>query len=209
MSGQNNIEIYPTMVVSDNKENVRTVEKITIGAQLRAIRISNKLTLDETSKLTGLARSTLSKIENDHISPTFTVMKKLASGFNIELPQLFTKPKVVQTTGRRDLTLRDTGKIHVTSTYGHELLATQFSKKKMIPYKSRIYARCIDDFGEWVKHDGEEFLLVLEGEIQFISEFYEAITLIKGDNVYYDATMGHLILSVSEEDALILWVSAK
>jgi hypothetical protein len=77
-------------------------------------------------------------------------MQKLASGLNIELPQLFTKPKVQQTTGRRDITLRDTGKAHVTSTYKHELLATQFSNKKMMPYKSRVYARCFDDFGEWV-----------------------------------------------------------
>jgi quercetin dioxygenase-like cupin family protein len=50
---------------------------------------------------------------------------------------------------------------------------------------------------------------VLEGEIKFLSESYEAITLTKGDNVYYEATMGHLLISVSEEDAFILWVSAK
>ena len=209
MSEQHKANAFPSMVVVDNKENVRTVEKIAIGIQLKAIRTKNKLTLEEASKLTKLARSTLSKIENEQISPTFTVMQKLASGLNIELPQLFTKPKVLQATARRDITLRDTGKTHVTSTYEHELLATQFSNKKMIPYKSRIHSRCFDDFGEWVCHEGEEFLLVLEGEIQFLSEFYEAITLKKGDNVYYDATMGHLIISVSEEDALILWVSTE
>lgn len=209
MIGQKKVDIYPSIVVVDSKENVKAVEKIIIGAQLKAIRTNNKLTLEEASKLTGLARSTLSKIENEQISPTFTVMQKLALGLNIELPQLFTKPKVQQATGRRDITLLDTGKAHVTSTYEHELLATQFSNKKMIPYKSRVYARCFDDFGEWVRHEGEEFLLVLEGEIQFLSEFYEAVTLTKGDNVYYDATMGHLIISSSEEDALIFWVSAK
>lgn len=86
-------------------------------------------------------------------------MQKLASGLNIELPQLFTKPKVLQATGRRDVTLSDTGKVLVTSTYEYELLATQFSNKKMMPYKSRVYARCLDDFGEWVRHEGEEFLV--------------------------------------------------
>jgi len=209
MNEQFKIDAYPSMVVVDNKENDRSIEKASIGAQLKAIRTSNKLTLEKVSILTGLARSTLSKIENEQISPTFTVMQKLASGLNIELPQLFTKPKVLQPTARRDITLCDTGKAHVTSTYEHELLARQFSNKKMIPYKSRVYARSFDDFGEWVRHEGEEFLLVLEGEIQFLTEFYEARTLTKGDNVYYDATMGHLIISVSKEDALILWVSAK
>ena len=78
----------------------------------------------------------------------------------------------------------------------------------MMPYKSRVYARSFEDFGEWVRHEGEEFLLVLEGEIQLLTEFYEPMNLCKGDNVYYDATMGHLVISVSEEDAVILWVTA-
>jgi transcriptional regulator with XRE-family HTH domain len=207
MSEQNKVDIYPSMVVADDKENVRAIEKITIGAQLKAIRTNSKLTLEEASKLTGLARSTLSKIENEQISPTFAVMQKLAAGLDIELPQLFTKPKATQATGRRDITRSNSGKAHVTSTYEHELLATQFSNKKMMPYKSRVYARSFEDFGEWVRHEGEEFLLVLEGEVQFLTEFYEAMTLSKGDNVYYDATMGHLVISVSEEDAVILWVT--
>lgn len=208
MSEQNKIDIYPSIIVADNKEKVRAVEKITIGAQLKVIRKNNKLTLEEVSKRTGLARSTLSKIENEQISPTFSAMQKLAAGLDIELPQLFTKPEAVQATGRRDITLHNSGKAHVTPTYEHELLATQFSNKKMMPYKSRVYARSFEDFGEWVRHEGEEFLLVLEGEIQLLTEFYEAVTLSKGDNVYYDATMGHLVISVSEEDAVILWVSA-
>jgi transcriptional regulator with XRE-family HTH domain len=209
MSGQNKVGICPSTVVSNNKEKVQTKEKITIGSQVKAIRTSNKLTLEETSKLTGLARSTLSKIENQQLSPTFTVLKKLALGFNIELPQLFTKPKVLETTARRDLTLHDTGMRHVTPTYEHEVLATQFSNKKMMPSKSRVCARCFNDFEEWIRHEGEEFLLVLEGEVQFITEFYEAVTLTKGDSVYYDAIMGHLVISLSEEDALILWVNRK
>ena len=208
MSGKNKVNVFQSMTV-DNQKNVRTVDKIGIGTQLRAIRTKNKLTLEESSKLTRLAPSTLSKIENEQISPTFSVMKKLASGLNIELPQLFTKPQELQATGRRDITLCDTGNAHVTPTYEHELLATQFSNKKMMPYKSRVYARCFNDFGEWIRHEGEEFLLVLQGEIQFLSEYYEAIRLTKGDSVYYDATMGHLIISISEKDALILWVSAK
>lgn len=209
MSSQGKGDIYPSMVMADSKDNVRAVEKIAIGAQLKTIRTNNKLTLEEASKLTGVARSTLSKIENEQISPTFTIMQKLASGLDIELPQLFTIPKARQATGRRDVTYRNAGKAHVTCTYEHELLATQFSNKKMMPYKSCIHARSFDDFGEWVRHEGEEFLLVLEGEIQLLTEFYEAITLTKGDNVYYDATMGHLVISVSEEDAQILWVTAE
>lgn len=208
MSEHRKQDIYPSMVVEDSQNVTRTIEPITIGRQLKAIRTANKLTLEEASKRTGLARSTLSKIENEQISPTFTVMQKLAHGLDIELPQLFTKPKNVRATGRRDITKTEQGKTHLTSTYEHELLATELSNKKMMPYKSRVHARSFDDFGEWVRHQGEEFLLVLEGEIQLLTEFYEPATLKAGDSVYYDATMGHLVVSTSETDALILWVTA-
>jgi hypothetical protein len=30
----------------------------------------------------------------------------------------------------------------------------------------------------------------------------------RGDSAYYDATMGHNVISVSQEDATILWVTA-
>ncbi len=49
---------------------------------------------------------------------------------------------------------------------------------------------------------------MLKGDITFYSEFYEPINLTEGDSVYYDATMGHMLTSISEEDALILWVTA-
>ncbi|NRA84590.1 MAG: helix-turn-helix transcriptional regulator [Gammaproteobacteria bacterium] len=208
MSEQRTHDMYPSMVVEDSQNVTRTIEPITIGRQLKAIRTANKLTLEEASKRTGLARSTLSKIENEQISPTFTVMQKLAHGLNIELPQLFTKPNNIRATGRRDITKIAQGRTHLTSTYEHELLATELSNKKMMPYKSRVHARSFDDFGEWVRHQGEEFMLVLEGEIQLLTEFYEPASLKTGDSVYYDATMGHLVVSTSETDALILWVTA-
>jgi uncharacterized cupin superfamily protein len=79
----------------------------------------------------------------------------------------------------------------------------------MMPYKCRVHARSFDDFGEWVRHSGEEYMLVLEGEVQLVTEFYEPVNLVEGDSVYYDAMMGHLVISVSENDAQILWVTAK
>lgn len=202
------IKVSPFVVLSDNNKKISAVENSTIGSQLKYIRTNNNLTLEKVSELTGLASSTLSKIENEQISPTFTVMKKLAQGLNVELPQLFTKPKTLPAIGRRDITLFGQGKAHATSAYEHEILSTQLSNKKMIPYKTQVKARSFHDLGEWIKHEGEEFLLVLEGKIQLLTEFYEPLTLTKGDNVYYDAMMGHLAISVSEKDAEILCLTA-
>ncbi|PSW20364.1 XRE family transcriptional regulator [Photobacterium sanctipauli] len=210
MSNEQSVDVYPSMTVVKEQESEKAekIEPLQLGKRLKEIRTAHGLTLEEASKRTGLARSTLSKIENEQISPTFQAMQKLASGLDIDIPQLFSPPKQITATGRRDITRKEEGKPHPTTTYEHELLATQLTKKKMMPFKSRIRAREFEDYSDWIRHDGEEFLLVLEGEITFFSEFYEPVNLSEGDSVYYDATMGHMLVSVSEQDAHILWVTS-
>ncbi|ELR65610.1 Putative transcriptional regulator [Photobacterium marinum] len=210
MSDEHQVDIYPSMTVEREREaeKAEKIEPLQLGKRLKEIRVAHGLTLEEASKRTGLARSTLSKIENEQISPTFQAMQKLAGGLEIDIPQLFAPPKQIRATGRRDITRIDEGKPHPTTTYEHELLATQLTNKKMMPFKSRVRARRFEDYSDWIRHDGEEFLLVLFGEIIFYSEFYEPVNLKEGDSVYYDATMGHMLVSVSNEDAHILWVTA-
>ena len=64
------------------------------------------------------------------------------------------------------------------------------------------------EFESWVRHEGEEFLLVLTGVVRLYTEFYAPVDMHRGDSAYYDATMGHNVLSVSQEDATILWVTS-
>ncbi|MEZ5537546.1 MAG: XRE family transcriptional regulator [Thiolinea sp.] len=192
-----------------NNTSAEVVDSLELGKRVRELRISRNLTLDEASKLTGLARSTLSKIENEQISPTFTAISKLVNGLGIDIPQLFAQPqKSNNGMGRRDVTRKNAGKPRLTPTYEHELLAGQLTQKKMVPFKTIVRARSMEEFKDWVRHDGEEFLYVLSGSILFYSEFYEPVELFAGDNVYYDCQMGHALVSTSDEDAEVLWVTA-
>ena len=156
----------------------------------------------------GLARSTLSKIENGHMSPTYEALKKLAEGLGISVPQPFTPARRNQINGRMDVTRAGKGTPFATTTYEHVLLADTLSKKKMLPYTARVRARGMEEFDGWVRHDGEEFLFVLTGVIRLYSEFYEPVEMRRGDSAYYDAAMGHNVVSVSPEDATILWVTS-
>jgi transcriptional regulator with XRE-family HTH domain len=199
----------PALKIESGSGLRTNVEPLQLGKRLREIRQSLGLTLEEASQKTGLARSTLSKIENEQISPTFTAVQKLATGLQIDIPQLFEKPRGTLASGRRVMTKAGEGTHHPTSTYEHELLSTELARKKMVPFKTRVRARSFDDFGDWVRHEGEEFLLVLEGEVALYTEFYEPVSMLAGDSMYYDANMGHALVSLSVEDALILWVVAR
>ena len=164
--------------------------------------------MEEAGQRTGLARSTLSKIENEQLSPTFQAVQKLANGLNIDIPQLFASAKESRSAGRRDITRAGQGRAHATPTYEHEMLASPLTNKRMLPYKSTVRSRSFDDYPSWVRHDGEEFLLVLSGTVRFYSEFYEPTDLETGDSSYYDGSMGHALISISDEDAEVLWVTS-
>ena len=200
----------PKQLIKIARENgaEEFAEPLDLGSRVRDLRKARNWTLEQAAQQAGLARSTLSKIENGQMSPTYDALKKLAVGLDISVPQLFTPPVKDQINGRMVITKNGQGTAHATATYEHELLADGLTKKQMLPYRARVRARSIDEFDGWVRHDGEEFLYVLTGVIRLYTEFYEPIEMRRGDTAYYDASMGHNVVSLSDEDATILWVTA-
>lgn len=185
-----------------------SVEPLNLGARVRELRKGHGWTLEQAAQRAGLARSTLSKIENGQMSPTYEALRKLAQGLDITIPQLFTPPEDGQVTARMTVTRAAEGEPHPTATYEHELLAGGLTRKHMLPYRARIRARSMAEFDGWVRHDGEEFLYVLTGVVRLYTEFYAPVEMRRGDSAYYDAAMGHNVISVSSEDATILWVTS-
>lgn len=200
----------PKAIIRIARENgdAVNVEPVNLAERVRSLRKERGWTLEQAASQAGLARSTLSKIENGQMSPTYEALKKLAEGLSISVPQLFTPPSRAQVSGRMAVTKAGEGQGHATATYEHELLAGHLTKKQMLPYRARIRARRFEEFDGWVRHDGEEFLYVLTGVVRLFTEFYEAVDLRRGDSAYYDASMGHNVISLSEEDATILWVTS-
>jgi transcriptional regulator with XRE-family HTH domain len=199
-----------TSIIRIARENgsAAPVEPLNLGQRVRELRRAKGWTLEQAAGQAGLARSTLSKIENGQMSPTYEALKKLAEGLAISVPQLFTPPSKAQVSGRMAVTKAGQGQGHATVTYEHELLAGALSRKQMLPYRAVIRARDVAEFDGWVRHDGEEFLYVLTGVIRLYTEFYEPQDLRRGDSAYYDASMGHNVISLSDEDAAILWVTS-
>ncbi|TMM54543.1 helix-turn-helix domain-containing protein [Sulfitobacter sabulilitoris] len=205
MTGQD-----PKSLIQIARQNGGTdrAEPLDLGARVRELRKARAWTLEQAANQAGLARSTLSKIENGQMSPTYEALKKLAVGLEISVPQLFTPPQQGQVGGRMSVTKSGQGNAQATVTYEHELLAETLTKKQMLPYRARVRARSMEEFDGWVRHDGEEFLYVLTGVVRLYTEFYEPVEMRRGDSAYYDATMGHNVVSLSDEDATILWVTA-
>ena len=198
----------PLIRVTRENSDYQDIEPLDLGERVRELRTARKWTLEQAAQQAGLARSTLSKIENGQMSPTYEALKKLAIGLEITVPQLFTPTRSDQINGRMAVTKSGAGTEHATVTYEHELLSETLANKQMLPYRARIRARSIEEFDGWVRHDGEEFLYVLTGIVKLYTEFYEPVEMRRGDCAYYDAAMGHNVISMSDEDATLLWVTS-
>ncbi|NVO04515.1 MAG: helix-turn-helix transcriptional regulator [Rhodoferax sp.] len=182
-----------------------------LGGRVRGLRKQNAWTLDSAAKATGLARSTLSKIENGQMSPTYDALLKLAAGFAVDISELF-EPHAPEAShgggvGRRSITRAGLGQHLPTPVYQHLLLCNDLSNKLMTPFRSTVTAHAFDDFADWDRHAGEEMLYVLQGEVELFTEFYEPERLGVGDCAYLDSRMGHRVISRSADDAQVLWVS--
>lgn len=176
------------------------------GQRLRHLRQAAGMTLKELAERAGLAISTISKIENDRMSPTYDVLLRLAGGLAIDLSSLLEGPTstTVQASGRLDVTRAAERRKYSTGTYVYEPFATGLTRKGMDPTLVRVTARSIDEFPDLIRHPGEELVFVISGTVELHAEFYAPIRLEAGDSVYYDATMGHAYISVGPVDATIL-----
>ncbi len=178
-----------------------------LGQMVREARKRKGWTLEETGRQAGIGRSTLSKIENNQTSPGFDIVRRLTQTLELETPNLFLQSGKSDISGRRDVTRSGEGEPKETATYAHELLCNELTSKSMLPYISTIKARDVSDFGDWIRHRGEEFMFVLSGELDLHTEHYRPLPMKAGDSVYYDSGMGHCCVSTSKEDAVVLWVS--
>ncbi len=182
----------------------------TLGTVLRAIRTRNDWTLREMSDRCGIPVSTLSKVEHDRLTLSYDKLQQLSRRLNIRMSDLFAEgadERTPQVMGRRSIALAEQALRVVTDNYDYRYLSTDLRRKRMIPILVRIRSRSPSEFGELVRHQGEEFLYVLEGRVAVHSEFYDPVVLETGQGIYIDSTMGHAYLAAEGcEEALALAV---
>ena len=83
-------------------------------------------------------------------------------------------------------------------------LSVDLTNKHFAPIIGEVKARSLPEAGEFHRHDGEEFVYVIAGELELHSESYTPLNLRAGDSVYFDSGMAHAYVSVGKERCKIL-----
>jgi transcriptional regulator with XRE-family HTH domain len=177
-----------------------------IGSKIKELRKARNLTLQDVARETGFSPALISQIENNNVSPPIATLSKIARFFDVKIGLFFEeeevdcKYEVVRKADRRVVSRV----ISVAGTghgYTYEALSFRKRNKKMEPFLVTVARR--PDEETLYNHEGEEFLLILNGQAEILLED-ERILLQEGDAVYFDATLRHRLLSCGGEETQVL-----
>jgi len=179
---------------------------ITPGEHIRSVRKRLGLTLAQVGERTGLAVSTLSKLEKGNVSLSYDKLMLLSRGLGVDMAELLHDVQGSRPApsggGRRVVHRAGDGQFVDTQSYKQTYLASELLNKRFTPLVVEVRARTLEEFkaefGDLIRHPGEEFSYVLEGEVAFHSELYAPVILKPGDSIFFDSEMGHAYLKASE-----------
>ncbi len=180
-----------------------------LARKTKSLRAAAGMTLQALSAASGVSQSALSKIENGQLSPTYEKILALAKGLGVDVAELFNDSTAGTPMGRRTVTLKGRGVLHHSAQYDYEILCSELSGKQFLPLLATVKAHGVQEFSALPKHDGEEFVYVVRGDITLHTEFYEPIRLCEGDCCYFDSGMRHGLVSAGRQDAVVLWICSK
>lgn len=175
-----------------------------IGKRLKEIREMQKMTLDQFSKISGIDRNKLRDIEEHKILPDLGMIVKLSKALRIGTSFLLGQDSgysysVVRKKERKDIKRFTTGTSE-RPNYHYQSLASGIRNKHMETFLVTLAPGSNSD--ELSTHEGEEFVVIMEGSIKVILGSKEE-TLSEGDSIYYLATVPHNIVNVSSTEKAV------
>ncbi len=176
-------------------EEEKGSEDLRIGEKIRELREKRGLSLQDMANRTGYTSALLSQAENHLISPPLGALIKIAKALEVKVGTFFgEEPRESYAIVRRDERKhisRYASKEGVSYGYVYESLGFDKKDRQMEPFLVTLEPATVKS-EKLSTHDGEEFIFVLEGEMEAILGGHKDV-LHPGDSIYYDSTIPHKV----------------
>ena len=180
---------------------------VNVGERVKNVRENRNLTLEDISLRTNIDVSTLEQIEAGTIAPPLGSIIKLAKALEMKMGYFISGEEdraytIVRHSDRKVVSRYDSQKGKYYG-YEYESLAPHKKDRHMEPFL--VTLEPADTEEERSTHDGQEFIWVLQGEME-VRLGGEIHILEPGDAIYYDSTVPHLVKCHGTETTKILAV---
>ena len=176
-----------------------------LGARLRHRRKLLGLTLSAVAKSAGCSESMISKIETDSVSPSLTMLRRVATALDTNVAKLFAEAASEGIVSRRG----ERPRIDTDSLRRGDAI----SLERLIPYQEGTLLQAnihiIGPGGQsdgLITHIGEEMGYLLEGALELTVDGRQYL-LNPGDSFHFASDLPHGYRNPGPVEARVLWVN--
>ena len=189
----------------DKSTDTAIAVELKIGSKLKELREKKLYTLQDLSTKTGFSKTLLSDIESGDFIPPVATLLKLAKSLNVGMAYFFEemdineKVSITRKGDRVRIKRRPHHHEEGEVDYIYESLETKKPNKHMERLLVEFQPLDTSDM-VFVNHEGEEFLYILDGTVEFRTDDRTEI-LEPGDALYFDSDVNHSLRSLNGKTA--------
>lgn len=162
-----------------------------LSQTIRRVRLAQKMTLELLAKRSGFSKGFISQVENFRTTPSLKALEKIAGALGVEVGDLFSGSTPGEEFSFSRLDEGEELKRDDSDRFGIRYLALAYRQpgRKMDPF---ILEYTEAEPRELMRHDSEEFFVVLEGSLDYcICDENRSRRMNPGDTVYLKANIPH------------------
>jgi transcriptional regulator with XRE-family HTH domain len=183
-------------------------QNVLFGVRLKHARLNRRVNLRQLADEVGCTESFLSKVENDKVRPSLTMLHRIVVALEISIAKLFAQsdeaeaPVTVMRAGKRAILRTEqmrkgTGISLETLLPGGLAALLEANVHHVLPGGSSR---------GFIKHQGEEMGFVLEGKLELLVDG-KTFHVGKGDSFFFLSHLPHGYRNTGSVEARILWVN--
>lgn len=170
------------------------MDLIRVSQQIRELRKSQGLTVEQLANKSGLSKAFISRLENFRVNPSLNALNRITAALGISMSAFFNEnasaPSVIfGQLGEGEPIDRDNA-----GAFGMNYFSLAYKKYDRVMEPFLIEYRPSDQRREFLMHPDDEFFLLLEGEVDFyIGEETNRKTIGAGATVYLSKNIPHTV----------------
>jgi len=195
--------------MAQHQDDRMGTESLKIGNKVRELREKKRFTLHDMAAKTGFSRELLAQIESGEFVPPIATLMKLANACGVGLAHFFKDPggsqKIAVTRAHEHIRVARRPHHHEGEVnYVYESLEIRKADKHMEPFMVEFPVQETNEM-VFMSHSGEEFLYLLEGQLEFRSiDHVEGRN--PGDSIYFESDLSHSLRCLGGSPAKALGV---
>jgi quercetin dioxygenase-like cupin family protein len=165
-----------------------------LGDRIRLMRERQRLDIGELADKTGYSQEYLMKIEEGKLSPPVGTLISISRALAVDSKTLLSEEKKK----------RRQSYIKRTKAYAYRSLTPDAEDKHLWAYLVALEPKKQHEMVAY-KHEGEEFMYVLEGKIQ-VTVGEQVYELKKGQTIHFNSGVTHNLRNLSSKDSKLIVV---